>query len=59
MQKHLLLICHAKTFMIFELLFFHEVKDCRSIADAVPPRTHAYRYNDTTEVVVELTLIFL
>ena len=28
------------------------------IADAVPPRTHDYRYNDTTEVVVELTIIF-
>ena len=27
--------------------------------DTVPPRTGYYRYNDTTEVVVEITLIFL
>ena len=26
---------------------------------SVPTRTHDYRYNDTTEVVVELTIIFL
>ena len=26
---------------------------------SVPTRTHGYRYNDTTEVVVELTIIFL
>ena len=29
------------------------------IADAVPTRTHDYRYNDKTEVVVEMTIIFL
>ena len=29
------------------------------ITDTVPTRTSYYGYNDTTEVVVELTLIFL
>ena len=29
------------------------------ITDTVPTRTDYYRYNDTTEVVVELTLVYI
>ena len=33
--------------------------EVRSYSDTVPTHTGYYGYNDTTEVVVELTLIFL
>ena len=62
-QNHFLLFyVHTVTFHCKDSKEYYtkkvELWKC-GITDTVPTRTGYYGYNDTTEVVVELTLIFL